>query len=101
MVEQAGDGGAAGWVGTACELAQNAELAVFAQPASGTNHTLDTSFSANASLAGSRAVAVEVLVHLIDDLVLGVGQRGEVGVGNIPGPGTGPGVSFNEDVLCL
>lgn len=39
-------------------------------------------------------------MHLVDNLVLGVGQGLEVVVVGGPGPGTGIGVAFHEDVLA-
>ena len=38
-------------------------------------------------------------MHLVDDLVGGVGERFHVVVDLNPGPGAGPGVAFDEDVL--
>lgn len=38
-------------------------------------------------------------MHLVDDLVLGVGQTLHVVVVAGPGPGAGPGIALDEDVL--
>lgn len=36
-------------------------------------------------------------MHLIDDLIFGVGESLHVVVGVDPGPGSGPGVTLDED----
>ena len=38
-------------------------------------------------------------MHFVDEAVGGVGECREVGVGYVPGPGSGPGIAFGEDVL--
>jgi hypothetical protein len=38
-------------------------------------------------------------VHLVDNLVLGIGQILHVVVVAGPGPGAGPGIALDEDVL--
>ena len=81
------------------ELAQHAALVVLLQPLSGADDAVDADSGGDAGRAGARAVGIEVLVHLVDELVLGIGEGGEVGVGRVPCPGAGPGVAFGEDVL--
>ena len=99
MVKETSDGGLAGRVSTTSELADDTLLSVGAEPGGGTDDALDTDLGGNAGGAGAGAVGVEVLVHLVDDLVLGIGKGGHVGVGHVPGPGAGPLVTLNEYVL--
>lgn len=55
--------------------------------------------AADADVGGAGAVGVEVLVHLVDELVGGVGEGFEVVIHSGPGPGAGVGVAFDEDGL--
>lgn len=100
MVEEAGDRVLADVVGTASELAQDTLLAVVTQPLGSGGQTLGADGAADTLGVGARAVSVEVLVHLVDELVLGVAQVLQVVVGLNPVPGAGPGVTLGENVLA-
>ena len=99
VVKEASDGSLAGRVGATGELADDAELAVGAEPVGGSGNALGANGGADADIAGARSIGVEVLVHLVDDLVLGVGQGNQVSVDRGPGPGTRVRVALDEDVL--
>ena len=98
--EHAVDGSLAVAVDAAGELADEALLVVFLQPGGGGLETLLADGAADAGLGGSGAVTVQVLVHLVDNLVLGVREGLQVVVVVGPGPGAAPGVAFDEDVLA-
>jgi hypothetical protein len=98
--EHAVDGSLAVPVDAAGELADEALLVVFLQPGGGGLETLLADGAADAGLGGSGAVTVQVLVHLVDNLVLGVREGLQVVVVVGPGPGAAPGVAFDEDVLA-
>jgi hypothetical protein len=97
--EHAFDGRLANTVDTAGKLADEALLTVGLQPSGGGLEALLADCAADAGLGGTGAVGIKVLVHLVDDLVLRVGESLEVVVVVGPGPGSAPGVAFNEDVL--
>lgn len=99
VIKEAGDSSLADRVGTTGELAEDTLLSVGAEPGGGTNDTLNTNLSGNAGGAGTGAVRVKILVHLVDDLVLRVGKGDHVGVGHVPGPGARPLVTLDENVL--
>lgn len=99
VLKKTSDSGLADGVGTTGELADDTLLAVGAEPGSGANNALDTNLGGDAVGASTGAVRVKVLVHLVDDLVLGVGKSNHVGVGHVPGPGARPLVTLDEDVL--
>ena len=88
-------------VSTASRLAQHAFLPVSLQPGRGVPQPLSTNSGRYTVRRGTRAVGVEVLVHLIDEFVLRVGQTqkgGAVARGG-PRPGAAPRVALDEDVL--
>lgn len=99
VLKETSDSSLADRVGTTGELAEDTLLSVGAEPGGGTNDALNTNLGGNAGGAGTGAVGVQVLVHLVDDLVLGVGKGNQVGVGHVPGPGARPLVTLNENVL--
>lgn len=101
VVEHAGDGRLALVVVAAGKLAEETLLVVLLEPVGGGLEALLADGGADAGLVGAGAVAVEVLVHLVDELVLGVRQAAHrVGVAaRHPAPGTGPGVALCRDVL--
>ena len=101
MIQQPLDGSLAHVVRSTSKLSQDTELAVGAEPCSGILDALHANISRHASRAGSGAVAIEILVHLVDHLVLRVlevDQAGSVAAGD-PGPGTAPCVALDKDVL--
>ena len=100
MLQQPLDGALAQSVRPAGELAQQTQLAVRAQPRRGAHHPLHADLGRDAVLARAGAVAVEILMHLVDDLVLGVRERHHVLVRHVPRPGAGPLVPLHEDVLA-
>ena len=83
------------------KLANHALLAVVLEPLRGSREALAEDGRADAVRAGAGAVRVEVLVHLVDELVLRVFEVDERGgvAGADPGPGAGPRVAFGRDVL--
>ena len=87
-------------VGAARVLAEHTELLVGLEPGSRAADALRTDGGRDALVRGAGAVAVEVLVHFVDDLVLWVLEVLEVVVGDVPGPGAGVGVAFDEDGLA-
>lgn len=83
-------------VRAASELAEHALLAVGAQPRGGALDALHPDVAAHAGGGRAGPVRVQILVHLVDELVLRVRQGCEVVVGCVPRPGTlrrKPGVS--------
>lgn len=98
-VEQARDGRLALVVGAARKLPDDADLAVGLEPLGRAGDALRADGARDARRRGPRAVRVEVLVHLVDDLVLRVRQGLEVVVDRRPGPGARVRVALDEDVL--
>lgn len=82
------------------EFTDDTLLVVGLQPLGGLLEALLADRGADTGLGSTGAVGVKVLVHLIDDLVLAVGQARQVVVVGSPVPGTGVGVTLDEDVLC-
>jgi hypothetical protein len=99
VVQQIGDGTLADIIIPARKLTQDANLAVLAEPGCRLGEALAADCGARAGLGCAGRVAVEVLVHLVDELVGGVDQVRQVVVVACPVPGAGPGVAFDEDVL--
>lgn len=100
MVEEALDGGLALRIGATGELAQDTQLAVLAQPLGGANNAVDTNRGRHAHVRGARVVRVEVLVHLVDELVSRVSQSDQVCVGRVPDVGARVRVALGKDVLA-
>lgn len=73
VVQQALDGRLADAVGAAGELAEDPLLAVGPEPGRGAGDALHADVGAHARRRRARAVRVEVLVHLVHELVLRVG----------------------------
>lgn len=99
VAQHSGDGTLADRVGTTGELAQESEFAIALQPLCGSLDTLLANGCADAGVRCARTIRVEILVHLVDDLVLGVCQADQVAIHGRPCPGTTPRVSFHENVL--
>lgn len=81
------------------ELSQDAELSISPKPGGSTNDTVNAYGSRDAVAARARAVRVQVLVHLVHELVVGVLEALEVVVGRVPRPSPCPRVSLGEYVL--
>jgi hypothetical protein len=93
------DSSFASLVGTTSKLADHADLLVVTEPLGSSLETLNTDCCRNTVRRGTGAVRVQVLVHLVDDLVLRVSQCLHVVIDVGPRPGAGPLVALNEDVL--
>ena len=63
-------------IGAAGKLAEDTLLVVGLQPGGSSSETLGADGGRDAGGAGTGAVGVEVLVHFVDDFVLGVGEGG-------------------------
>ena len=100
MIQKSLDGRLTLTISTACELADDAFLAVGTEPVRGTCDAFGTDGRTDADVGCAGPVAVEVLVHLIDDSVVGVGQCFQVVIDGGPGPCTGVAVAFHVDVLA-
>ena len=74
MIQKSLDRSLADGIRSARKLAQHALLPVGLQPRGSTNDALDADLRAHTVGACAGPVAVEVLVHLVDDLVLRVGE---------------------------
>jgi hypothetical protein len=83
------------------KLANEAHLLVVLEPLSRGRQALAEDGAGDALLVGAAAVRVEVLVHLVDELVLRVLEGDEAGgvARRDPGPGAGPRVALGRDVL--
>lgn len=81
------------------ELTDDTDLLVVLEPLSSAGDTLLANGTRHAGLGSTRPIRVQILVHLIDDLVLGILQVLHVVVHIGPGPGPGVRVTFNEDIL--
>jgi len=99
VVEQALDGGLALAVGASCEFADDALLAVGAEPLGGAGHALRTDGPRHTHVRRAGVVRVQVLVHLVDQLVGRVGQSLQVVVGRDPRVSARPAVALRKDVL--
>lgn len=99
MVQHARDGRLAHRVGAAREFAEDAHLSMLAQPRRGTAQTLSANGGGDTRLRGSGAVGVEVLMHLIHNLVLRIRQAGEVIIRSIPVPRARPRVALHKNIL--
>lgn len=98
-IEHTRDGRLALVVGASRKLPNDADLAVGLEPLGRAGDALSADSARDAGGRGPRAVRVEILVHLVDDLVLGIGQGLEVVVDRGPGPRAGVRVALDEDVL--
>lgn len=76
-------------------------LAVGLEPGGGRGEPLLADGGGHAGRAGAAAVRVEVLVHLVEDLVVGVREspHGGAVLRRRPGPGAAPGIAFDSDIL--
>lgn len=88
-------------VGTGGSLTDDTLLLVILKPLGSRLETLSTNGGADTSLVGTGAVRVEVLVHLVDDLVLRILEvlHGLASAAGDPAVGTSPGVTLDKDVL--
>ena len=106
VVQATGDGLLAQAVDASTELADQADLVVRAEPAGGGLEGVGECGGVVAGGGGAAEVGVEVLMHLVDDLVLWVGEVAHGGavvaraVVQGPRPCTGVCVAFGRDVLC-
>lgn len=103
VVQHASDGGLALGVVAAGELANDADLVVLAQPGGGGGDPLLADSGGHTLSGGAGSVAVEVLVHLVDEQV--VDRVGDVAhvlavTRGSPGPGSRVRGSLDEDVLA-
>ena len=82
-------------------LANDALLAMLLEPLGCSGNALGADGGAHAVRVRAGAVAVQVLVHLVDNVVGGVGQAEETGAvaAGDPGPGACVDVAFDEDGL--
>lgn len=96
------DGSLALAVVAASKLSDEALLAVILKPLGSGRDTLLADGAGDASLVSAAAIAVEVLVHLVDELVLGIleSSHGFAVLGGRPSPGTSPRVALSRDVLA-
>jgi hypothetical protein len=99
VVKHACDSGLAHAVGASSELANDTFLTIGLQPLCGGLHALLADGGAHAGGRRAGPVGVEILVHLVDDLILRVGEGLEVVVDGGPGPRAGPRVALDENVL--
>lgn len=99
MVQHARDGRLADRVGAAREFSEDAHLSMLAQPRRRAAQTLSANGGGDARLGSSGAVGVEVLMHLIHNLILRIRQAGEVIIRPIPVPRARPRIALDEDVL--
>jgi hypothetical protein len=83
------------------KLPNHADLLVVLEPLRRSLQALLEDSPTDALGVCARAVAVEVLVHLVDELVLRIfeGTEGGAVAGGYPRPGAGPAVAFGRDVL--
>ena len=86
---------------TTSKLANDTLLLVVLEPLSRSLETLLEDGGRDAVCRGTGAVGVEVLVHLVDELVLGIFQvdEGRAIAGRNPGPGASVRVALRGDVL--
>ena len=80
-------------------FADDALFAVALQPCRRGGDTLFANGTAHAHVGGAGSVGVEVLVHLVHQVVGAVGERFQVVVDAGPGPGARPGVAFDKNRL--
>ena len=88
-------------VATCGSLANDAILLVASAPVGSSHQSLLPNGRADTSRMGSASIAVQILVHLIDDVVMRISQcsHGGGSTGRYPSPSTGVGVAFDEDGL--
>lgn len=105
MLDGTLDGSDALVVGTGANLAENTLLVVVLEPLGSNGETLSTDGGADAGLVGAGAVRVEVLVHLVEELLAGGIRRisqvleSVAGAALDPVPGTRVRVTLDPDVL--
>lgn len=115
VLKHTGNSGLALLVGATGEFANDSLLPVRLQPFSRSLDALLADRGRDTILARSGSVGIEILMHLVDDLVRRVGQSGESVIagcgpenvravlkestGGLPSPGTAVGGSLDEDGL--